>query len=117
MKSTLVLSLLASLASAAVFSSTTFNDISIAGGTAGNAKQEALDALAGLPADLTTVDKADIDVCAVLPSLPSAHALRVVGDVCSRRTKPTTEGSCLATQPCSSFMKLLTIKRASSLTR
>ncbi|KAJ4393929.1 hypothetical protein N0V93_003146 [Gnomoniopsis smithogilvyi] len=61
MKSTVFLSLLASLASAAVFSATTFNDISIAGGTAGNAKAEALAALDGLPTDLTTVEKADID--------------------------------------------------------
>lgn len=63
MRSTIVFSLLATLASAAVFSATTFNDLSIAGGTAGNAKAEALAALGGLPTDLTTVDQADIDVC------------------------------------------------------
>lgn len=68
MKSTVLFSFLASLASAAVFSATTFNDISIAGGTAGNAKAEALAALDGLPADLTTVEKADIDVCNLLLS-------------------------------------------------
>lgn len=62
MKSTMILSLLAclELASAAVFKATTFNDISIAGGVAGNAKEEALAALAGLPADLTTVEKSDL---------------------------------------------------------
>ncbi|CAN8097946.1 unnamed protein product [Discula destructiva] len=62
MKSAVILSLLASLAaSVPVFSTTTFNEISIAGGTAGNGEQKALDALAGLPADLTTVDPADIN--------------------------------------------------------
>lgn len=67
MKSTIILSVLAALASAsplarrAVFSQTTFNDISISGGTAGNAEQEAKDALAGLPTDLTQVEEADLD--------------------------------------------------------
>ncbi|WYZ38488.1 hypothetical protein EsH8_III_000402 [Colletotrichum jinshuiense] len=44
-----------------IFSTQTFNDLSISGGTAGNGKQEALDKLAGLPTDLTTVSKADLD--------------------------------------------------------
>ncbi|KZL83022.1 small secreted protein [Colletotrichum incanum] len=44
-----------------VFSTQTFNDLSISGGTAGNAEQEALDKLAGLPTDLTQVSKADLD--------------------------------------------------------
>lgn len=67
MKSAFLLAVLATVAAAsplrprAVFSATTFNDISIAGGQAGNAQQEALDALAGLPTDLTTVEKADLD--------------------------------------------------------
>lgn len=68
MKCTLIIAALASLAAAksvqkrqTVFQSTTFNDISIAGGAAGNAQQEALDALSGLPDDLSTVDQADID--------------------------------------------------------
>lgn len=61
MKCAVVISLLLSLASAQVFKATTFNDISIAGGVAGNAQQEALDALAGLPDDLSTVDQADLD--------------------------------------------------------
>lgn len=67
MKSTFILAVLAAVASAtplgkrAVFSQTTFNDISIAGGTAGNAEQEAKDALAGLPTDLSTVEEADLD--------------------------------------------------------
>lgn len=67
MKLTVVHSLLATIASAAVFSSTTFNGISISGGTAGNAKAEALNALAGLPTDLTKVEQADIDVCDLGP--------------------------------------------------
>lgn len=67
MKSTFLLAVLATVAAAsplrprAVFSATTFNDISIAGGQAGNAQQEALDKLAGLPTDLTAVEKADLD--------------------------------------------------------
>lgn len=61
MKCTVVLSLLLSLASAAVFKATTFNDLSIAGGVAGNAEQEALAALSGLPTDLTKVEQADLD--------------------------------------------------------
>ncbi|TQN70000.1 hypothetical protein CSHISOI_05628 [Colletotrichum shisoi] len=44
-----------------VFSTQTFNDLSISGGTAGNAEQEALDKLSGLPTDLTQVSKADLD--------------------------------------------------------
>ncbi|KAF0329590.1 hypothetical protein K4K61_000104 [Colletotrichum sp. SAR11_59] len=44
-----------------VFSTQTFNDLSISGGTAGNAKQEALDKLSGLPTDLSTVSEADLD--------------------------------------------------------
>lgn len=67
MRSTFLLAALATLAAAsplqprAVFKATTFNDISIAGGTAGNAQQEAKDVLAGLPTDLKTVAKADLD--------------------------------------------------------
>lgn len=67
MKTTFLLSLMAAVAYAgplgkrAVFSQTTFNDISIAGGEAGNAEQEAKDALAGLPTDLTQVEQADLD--------------------------------------------------------
>ncbi|KAI3401976.1 hypothetical protein diail_3950 [Diaporthe ilicicola] len=45
----------------AVFADTTFNEISISGGTAGNAQAEAQQALSGLPTDLTTVEKADLD--------------------------------------------------------
>ncbi|KAF6824349.1 hypothetical protein CMUS01_10295 [Colletotrichum musicola] len=44
-----------------VFSTQTFNDLSISGGTAGNAEQEALEKLSGLPTDLSTVSKADLD--------------------------------------------------------
>lgn len=67
MKATIILSVLAAVVSAsplgkrAVFSSTTFDDISIAGGTAGNAQEEAQQALSGLPTDLTQVDAADLD--------------------------------------------------------
>lgn len=67
MKSTIILAVLAAVASAsplgrrAVFSQTTFNAISIAGGQAGNAEQEAKDALSGLPTDLSKVEEADLD--------------------------------------------------------
>lgn len=43
-----------------IFSNTAYDDISISGGVAGNGEQEALDALGGLPADLTTVSEDDI---------------------------------------------------------
>lgn len=46
---------------AAVFSTTTYNDLSISGGVAGNAEKQALAKLAGLPADLSTVDQSDLD--------------------------------------------------------
>jgi hypothetical protein len=45
----------------AVFKTQTYNDLSISGGVAGNAKQEALDVLSGLPTDLTKVEEADLD--------------------------------------------------------
>lgn len=45
----------------AVFSTTSYNDLSISGGVAGNAQQEALAKLSGLPDDLSTVEKADLD--------------------------------------------------------
>ncbi|KAK7432980.1 hypothetical protein QQZ08_000451 [Neonectria magnoliae] len=51
----------APLSKRAVFSPTTYNDLSISGGTAGNAQAEALQKLAGLPDDLTTVEEADLD--------------------------------------------------------
>ncbi|KAI8649364.1 hypothetical protein LRP88_11466 [Fusarium phalaenopsidis] len=51
----------APLSKRAVFSTSTYNDLSISGGTAGNAAQEALQKLGGLPSDLTTVEKSDID--------------------------------------------------------
>ncbi|KAH8721762.1 hypothetical protein BGZ61DRAFT_416088 [Ilyonectria robusta] len=51
----------APLSKRAVFSTTSYNDLSISGGTAGNAQQEAQQKLAGLPSDLTTVEKADLD--------------------------------------------------------
>lgn len=44
-----------------VFSTQTYDDLSISGGVAGNAEQEALEKLGGLPDDLTTVTKADLD--------------------------------------------------------
>ncbi|KAK1961140.1 hypothetical protein LZ32DRAFT_378867 [Colletotrichum eremochloae] len=44
-----------------VFSTQTFNELSISGGTAGKADQEALQKLSGLPADLTQVSKADLN--------------------------------------------------------
>ncbi|KAF4960351.1 hypothetical protein FGADI_998 [Fusarium gaditjirri] len=45
----------------AVFSQSTYDDLSISGGTAGNAQQEALQKLGGLPTDLSTVEKSDLD--------------------------------------------------------
>jgi len=45
----------------AVFTTKTYNELSISGGVAGNGKQEALDALSGLPDDLSTVEEADLD--------------------------------------------------------
>ncbi|CAM1509610.1 Fc.00g033490.m01.CDS01 [Cosmosporella sp. VM-42] len=45
----------------AVFSTSSYNDLSISGGVAGNAAQEALDKLSGLPDDLTLVEKSDLD--------------------------------------------------------
>lgn len=51
----------APLSKRAVFSTTSYNDLSISGGVAGNAQEEAQQKLAGLPSDLTTVEKADLD--------------------------------------------------------
>ncbi|KAH8902474.1 hypothetical protein BR93DRAFT_962319 [Coniochaeta sp. PMI_546] len=51
----------APLGKRAVFTTKTYNELSISGGVAGNAQQEALDVLSGLPDDLTTVEKADLD--------------------------------------------------------
>lgn len=67
MKYTFIVAALATLAAAsplqprAVFKATTFNDISIAGGTAGKAQEEATAALSGLPTDLKTVTADDLD--------------------------------------------------------
>ncbi|KAL0943737.1 uncharacterized protein CTRU02_201624 [Colletotrichum truncatum] len=77
MKFTVVLATLAAVASAApardatessselqkraaVFTAKTFDDISISGGNAGTAKEDALKKLGGLPTDLSKVDKADL---------------------------------------------------------
>jgi len=51
----------ASLGKRAVFSTKTYDELSISGGVAGNGQQEALDVLAGLPDDLSTVEEADLD--------------------------------------------------------
>jgi hypothetical protein len=45
----------------AIFSPSSYNDLSISGGTAGGAAQAALNRLGPLPNDLTTVDQEDID--------------------------------------------------------
>ncbi|KAH7128050.1 small secreted protein [Dactylonectria estremocensis] len=45
----------------AVFSTTSYDDLSISGGVAGNAQQEALQKLGGLPNDLSTVEESDLD--------------------------------------------------------
>lgn len=66
MKFSILVASFAAIASAApldrraVFQTSTFDSLSISGGTAGNAKQEALDVLGGLPTDLSTVEKADL---------------------------------------------------------
>ncbi|GKT58653.1 small secreted protein [Colletotrichum tofieldiae] len=77
MKFSIVLATLAAVASAApsrdvssssghkvqkraVFTPKTFDELSISGGKAGTAKEDALAKLSGLPADLSTVDKADL---------------------------------------------------------
>lgn len=49
------------LSKRAVFETSTYDELSISGGVAGDAKQEALDVLSGLPTDLTKVEKADLD--------------------------------------------------------
>ncbi|KAH7177054.1 small secreted protein [Dactylonectria macrodidyma] len=49
------------LSKRAVFSTTSYDDLSISGGVAGNAQQEALQKLAGLPDDLSTVEESDLD--------------------------------------------------------
>ncbi|KAK0734690.1 small secreted protein [Lasiosphaeria miniovina] len=67
MKFSLVLAGLVALVAAApvekraVFSTKTYNQLSISGGVAGNAQKEALAVLKGLPADLTKVEKADLN--------------------------------------------------------
>lgn len=56
-------------AAAPVFTAKTFADLSIAGGTAGDAAAEAQQALAGLPADLTTVAPEDIEFLSAVNSI------------------------------------------------
>ncbi|KAH7174793.1 uncharacterized protein B0J16DRAFT_388626 [Fusarium flagelliforme] len=51
----------APLSKRAVFSQSSYDNLSISGGTAGNAQQEALQKLGGLPNDLSTVEKSDLD--------------------------------------------------------
>lgn len=43
------------------FSTSTYDDLSISGGVAGNAAQEALDKLSGLPADPADTTQEDLD--------------------------------------------------------
>ncbi|KAH7328804.1 small secreted protein [Stachybotrys elegans] len=75
MKFSLITVALATLAAAvpvtkrAVFSNQSFAQLSISGGVAGNAQAEALQKLSGLPQDLTTVDKADLDFLSNVNSL------------------------------------------------
>lgn len=54
---------------APVFTAKTFADLSIAGGTAGDGAAEAQAALAGLPADLTTVAPEDIEFLSAVNSI------------------------------------------------
>lgn len=56
-------------AAAPVFTAQTFADLSIAGGTAGDAAAEAQAKLAGLPADLTTVAPEDVDFLSAVNSI------------------------------------------------
>jgi hypothetical protein len=50
-----------SITKRAIFSPTSYDDLSISGGTAGGAAQAALARLGPLPDDLTTVEQSDID--------------------------------------------------------
>lgn len=54
---------------APVFTAKTFADLSIAGGTAGDAAAEAQQALAGLPADLATVAPEDVEFLSAVNSI------------------------------------------------
>ncbi|KAK2599777.1 hypothetical protein N8I77_011502 [Diaporthe amygdali] len=54
---------------APVFTAKTFADLSIAGGTAGDAAAEAQQALAGLPADLSTVAPEDVEFLSAVNSI------------------------------------------------
>lgn len=54
---------------APVFTAKTFNELSIAGGTAGDAAAEAQAALAGLPEDLTTVAPEDVEFLSAVNSI------------------------------------------------
>lgn len=56
-------------AAAPVFTAKTFAELSIAGGTAGDAAAEAQAALAGLPEDLTTVAPEDIEFLSAVNSI------------------------------------------------
>lgn len=56
-------------AAAPVFTAQTFADLSIAGGTAGDAAAEAQAKLAGLPADLTTVAPEDVEFLSAVNSI------------------------------------------------
>lgn len=76
---------------APVFTAKTFADLSIAGGTAGDAAAEAQAALAGLPADLATVAPEDIEFLSAVNSIANdagkknfsrpSHRLHVSPDV------------------------------------
>lgn len=76
---------------APVFTAKTFADLSIAGGTAGDGAAEAQAALAGLPADLTTVAPEDIEFLSAVNSIANdagkknfshpSHHLHVCPDV------------------------------------
>lgn len=56
-------------AAAPVFTAKTFADLSIAGGTAGDAAAEAQQALTGLPADLATVAPEDVEFLSAVNSI------------------------------------------------
>lgn len=55
-----------------IFGEFTFNDISIAGGTAGTAKEDALAKLAAIPTDLTTLTNEDINLLSDINKIVTA---------------------------------------------
>lgn len=95
MKCTVIISLLLSFAAAQVFEATTFNELSIAGGVAGNAAQEALDALSGLPDDLSTVEEADLDFLGAVNDVANDAEVEAFNTAIEAAGEDTPEGEAL----------------------